>query len=129
MRTTGEPDACKRARPVRRGPGEKGHLVPRLRPTLRLVSARPPTGHPNSFVIGSISPTSRSPMRWTILRSIVPRSKPTIGTYSKRPKPIGSIGDRNRERFKQIAALPPKPGQEALRDKLRAWKERIGTDE
>lgn len=37
--------------------------------------------------------------------------------------------DRNRERFAQIAALPPKPGQEALREKLRAWKTRIGTDE
>jgi len=37
--------------------------------------------------------------------------------------------NRNRERFRQIAALPPKPGQEALHDKLRAWKERIGTDE
>jgi hypothetical protein len=36
---------------------------------------------------------------------------------------------RNRERFAQIAALPPKPGQEALREKLRAWKERIGTEE
>lgn len=35
---------------------------------------------------------------------------------------------RNRERFAQIAALPPKSGQEALREKLRAWKERIGTD-
>jgi hypothetical protein len=31
--------------------------------------------------------------------------------------------------FAQIAALPPKPGQKALREKLRAWKERIGTDE
>lgn len=37
--------------------------------------------------------------------------------------------NRNRERFAQIAALPAKPGQEALREKLRAWKERIGTDE
>ncbi len=37
--------------------------------------------------------------------------------------------ERNRERFAQIAALPPKLGQEALRDKLRAWKERIETDE
>jgi len=37
--------------------------------------------------------------------------------------------ERNRERFAQIAALPPKPGQEALRAKLRAWKARIGTDE
>jgi uncharacterized protein (DUF433 family) len=37
--------------------------------------------------------------------------------------------DRNHERYAQIAALPPKPGQEALREKLRMWKERIGTDE
>lgn len=37
--------------------------------------------------------------------------------------------ERNRARFAQIAALPPKPGQEALREKLRAWKERIGTEE
>jgi uncharacterized protein (DUF433 family) len=36
---------------------------------------------------------------------------------------------RNRERVAQIAALPPKLDQEALRDKLRAWKERLGTDE
>ena len=36
---------------------------------------------------------------------------------------------RNRQRFAQIAALPPKPGQEALREKLRLWKERIRTDE
>lgn len=31
----------------------------------------------------------------------------------------------NRERLAQIAALPPKPGQEALRAKLRAWKDRL----
>jgi uncharacterized protein (DUF433 family) len=37
--------------------------------------------------------------------------------------------ERNHERFTQIAAMPPKPGQEELRKKLRAWKERIGTDE
>ncbi|MDQ2998403.1 MAG: DUF433 domain-containing protein [Chloroflexota bacterium] len=36
--------------------------------------------------------------------------------------------DRNHERFAQIAALPPKPGQEALREKLRVWKARLGTD-
>jgi uncharacterized protein (DUF433 family) len=35
--------------------------------------------------------------------------------------------DRNRERFAKIAALPPKPGQEALRAKLQAWKERINS--
>ncbi|NCS77682.1 MAG: DUF433 domain-containing protein [Microcystis aeruginosa K13-07] len=33
--------------------------------------------------------------------------------------------DRNRERFAKIAAMPPKPGQEALRAKLQAWKARI----
>jgi uncharacterized protein (DUF433 family) len=33
--------------------------------------------------------------------------------------------EQNRERFAKIAALPPKPGQEALRAKLQAWKERI----
>lgn len=37
--------------------------------------------------------------------------------------------ERNRERFAQIATLPPKPGQEALREKLRAWKARIETTE
>jgi uncharacterized protein (DUF433 family) len=30
--------------------------------------------------------------------------------------------ERNRERFAKIAALPPKPGQEAIRAKLKAWK-------
>lgn len=33
--------------------------------------------------------------------------------------------ERNRERFAQIAAMPPKPGQEEIRAKLRAWKERL----
>jgi uncharacterized protein (DUF433 family) len=33
--------------------------------------------------------------------------------------------DRNRERFAKIAGMPPKPGQEDLRAKLQAWKERI----
>ncbi|MDJ0619996.1 MAG: DUF433 domain-containing protein [Calothrix sp. MO_192.B10] len=33
--------------------------------------------------------------------------------------------EQNRERFTQIAAMPPKPGQEELRAKLQAWKERI----
>lgn len=33
--------------------------------------------------------------------------------------------DRNRERFAKIAAMPPKPGQEALREKLQTWKARI----
>jgi hypothetical protein len=37
--------------------------------------------------------------------------------------------DRNHERLAQISTLPPKPGQEALREKLRVWKERIETDE
>ena len=30
--------------------------------------------------------------------------------------------ERNRERFARIAALPPKPGQEAIRAKLEAYK-------
>ncbi len=30
--------------------------------------------------------------------------------------------ERNRERFAQIAAMPPKPGQEEIRAKLRARK-------
>ncbi len=33
--------------------------------------------------------------------------------------------ERNRERFAKIAAMPPKPGQEALRAKLQTWKARI----
>ncbi len=33
--------------------------------------------------------------------------------------------ERNRERFAKIADMPPKPGQEALRAKLQAWKARI----
>lgn len=33
--------------------------------------------------------------------------------------------ERNREKFAKIAAMPPKPGQEALRAKLQAWKARI----
>ncbi|MEA5507521.1 DUF433 domain-containing protein [Halotia wernerae UHCC 0503] len=33
--------------------------------------------------------------------------------------------ERNREHFAKIAAMPPKPGQEALRAKLQAWKARI----
>jgi uncharacterized protein (DUF433 family) len=37
--------------------------------------------------------------------------------------------ERNRERLAQIAALPPKPGQEAIREKLRAWRERLGSTE
>jgi uncharacterized protein (DUF433 family) len=32
---------------------------------------------------------------------------------------------RNREHFARIAALPPKPGQEAIRAKLQAWKNRL----
>ncbi|WP_199250085.1 DUF433 domain-containing protein [[Phormidium] sp. ETS-05] len=32
---------------------------------------------------------------------------------------------RNQERFTQIAAAPPKPGQEAIRAKLQAWKARL----
>ncbi|MGA9380819.1 MAG: DUF433 domain-containing protein [Phormidium sp.] len=33
--------------------------------------------------------------------------------------------NRNREHFAQLAAMPPKPGQEALRAKLQAWQERL----
>ncbi len=33
--------------------------------------------------------------------------------------------ERNREHFAKLAAMPPKPGQEALRAKLQAWKARI----
>ena len=32
---------------------------------------------------------------------------------------------RNRERFARIAAMPPKPGQEAIRAKLQAWKAKL----
>ncbi|HBB34352.1 MAG TPA: DUF433 domain-containing protein [Cyanobacteria bacterium UBA8803] len=37
--------------------------------------------------------------------------------------------ERNQERFAQIKALPPKPGQEAIRAKLQAWKEKLGMTE
>ncbi|OUL27650.1 DUF433 domain-containing protein [Nostoc sp. RF31YmG] len=37
--------------------------------------------------------------------------------------------ERNRERLAQIRALPPKPGQEAVRAKLQAWKDRLGMTE
>lgn len=30
--------------------------------------------------------------------------------------------EKNRERFAKIATMPPKPGQEAVRAKLQAWK-------
>ncbi len=33
--------------------------------------------------------------------------------------------ERNQERFAKIAAMPPKPGQEALHAKLQEWKARI----
>lgn len=33
--------------------------------------------------------------------------------------------EQNRERLAQIAAQPPKPGQEAIRKKLHAWKMKI----
>ena len=33
--------------------------------------------------------------------------------------------ERNRERFARIAKMPPKPGQEEIRAKLKAWKARI----
>ena len=37
--------------------------------------------------------------------------------------------ERNRERLAQIKAFPPKPGQEAIRAKLQAWKEKLGMTE
>jgi uncharacterized protein (DUF433 family) len=36
--------------------------------------------------------------------------------------------ERNRERFAQIAQLPPKPGQEAIRAKILAEKRRLGME-
>jgi len=33
---------------------------------------------------------------------------------------------RNRERFAALAATTPKPGQEAIRAKLQAWKAKLG---
>lgn len=33
--------------------------------------------------------------------------------------------ERNREHFTRLAAMPPKPGQEAIRAKLQAWKDRL----
>ncbi len=33
--------------------------------------------------------------------------------------------ERNRERFAKIATMPPKPGQETIRAKLKEWKARI----
>jgi uncharacterized protein (DUF433 family) len=33
---------------------------------------------------------------------------------------------RNRERFATLAATTPKPGQEAIRAKLQAWKAKLG---
>lgn len=33
--------------------------------------------------------------------------------------------ERNREHFARLAATPPKPGQEAIRAKLQAWKNRL----
>ena len=37
--------------------------------------------------------------------------------------------ERNRDRLAQIKALPPRPGQEAIRAKLQAWKEKLGMTE
>jgi uncharacterized protein (DUF433 family) len=37
--------------------------------------------------------------------------------------------ERNRERFAQIAALPPKPGSEKLRAKLEEWKARLARED
>lgn len=36
--------------------------------------------------------------------------------------------ERNRERLAQIATMPPKPGQEALREKLRQRKAKLGME-
>ncbi|NJK67336.1 MAG: DUF433 domain-containing protein [Microcoleus sp. CSU_2_2] len=36
--------------------------------------------------------------------------------------------ERNREHFARIAQLPPKPGTEALWEKLRAWKTRLESE-
>ncbi|NJM86205.1 MAG: DUF433 domain-containing protein [Hydrococcus sp. RU_2_2] len=33
--------------------------------------------------------------------------------------------ERNREHFARLAAMPPKSGQEAIRAKLQAWKDRL----
>jgi uncharacterized protein (DUF433 family) len=33
--------------------------------------------------------------------------------------------ERNREHFAHLAAMPPKPGQEVIRAKLQAWKDRL----
>ena len=33
--------------------------------------------------------------------------------------------NRNRERFAEIAAMPPKPGQEEIQAKLQAWKKKL----
>jgi len=33
--------------------------------------------------------------------------------------------ERNREHFARLGVMPPKPGQEALRAKLQAWKDRL----
>ena len=33
--------------------------------------------------------------------------------------------ERDRKRFAEIAKMPPKPGQEEIRAKLKAWKARI----
>lgn len=37
--------------------------------------------------------------------------------------------DRNHERFTQITAMSPKPEQEAIRAKLKAWKAKIESEE
>ncbi|MGL4619210.1 MAG: DUF433 domain-containing protein [Chroococcidiopsis sp.] len=33
--------------------------------------------------------------------------------------------ERNQEHFARLAAIPPKPGQETIRAKLQAWKNRL----
>jgi uncharacterized protein (DUF433 family) len=35
--------------------------------------------------------------------------------------------ERNREHFARLAEIPPKPGQEAIRAKLQAWKDRLAS--
>ena len=37
--------------------------------------------------------------------------------------------DRNRERFERIATLPPRPGQEEIRARLKAWKARLESED
>lgn len=36
--------------------------------------------------------------------------------------------ERNREHFARLSEMPPKPGQEAIRAKLQAWKDRLASN-